>query len=37
LYWEQMGKDLRPVYAAATEAAASARFDESNYSVSDVS
>ncbi|HWJ64243.1 MAG TPA: IS256 family transposase [Acidimicrobiales bacterium] len=27
-YWEQMAKDLRPVYTAATEAAALARFDE---------
>ena len=27
-YWEQMAKDLRPVYTAPTEAAASARFDE---------
>jgi transposase-like protein len=27
-YWEQMAKDLRPVYTAPTEAAALARFDE---------
>ena len=27
-YWEQMAKDLRPVYTAATEAAAEARFAE---------
>ena len=27
-YWEQMAKDLRPVYTAPTEAAASARFGE---------
>ena len=27
-YWEQMAKDLRPVYTAPTEAAAAARFDE---------
>ena len=27
-YWEQIGKDLRPVYTAATEAAAEARFAE---------
>ena len=27
-YWEQMAKDLRPVYTAPTEAAASARFEE---------
>ena len=27
-YWEQMAKDLRPVYTAPTEAAAKARFDE---------
>ena len=26
--WDQMAKDLRPVYTAATEAAAQARFDE---------
>jgi putative transposase len=26
--WDQMGKDLKPVYTAATEAAAAARFDE---------
>ena len=26
--WDQMGKDLKPVYTAPTEAAASARFDE---------
>jgi putative transposase len=27
-YWEQMARDLRPVYTAATEQAAQARFDE---------
>jgi len=27
-YWEQMAKDLRPVYTAATEQAAQARFEE---------
>jgi transposase-like protein len=27
-YWEQMAKDLRPVYTAPTEAAAAERFDE---------
>jgi putative transposase len=27
-YWEQMAKDLRPVYTAPTEVAAAARFDE---------
>ncbi len=27
-YWEEMGKDLRPVYTAPTEAAARERFDE---------
>jgi hypothetical protein len=27
-YWEQMARDLRPVYTASTEAAASARFAE---------
>ena len=27
-YWEQIGKDLRPVYTAPTEAAAEARFSE---------
>jgi transposase-like protein len=27
-YWEQMAKDLKPVYTAPTEAAALARFDE---------
>ena len=27
-YWDQIGHDLRPVYTAATEAAAKARFDE---------
>ncbi len=27
-YWEQMAKDLRPVYTAAIEQAAQARFDE---------
>ena len=27
-YWEQMARDLRPVYTAPTEQAAAARFDE---------
>ena len=27
-YWEQMARDLRPVYTAPTEAAAATRFDE---------
>jgi transposase-like protein len=27
-YWEQLAKDLKPVYTAPTEAAAQARFDE---------
>ncbi|TWH41859.1 transposase-like protein [Rhodococcus rhodochrous J38] len=27
-YWDEMSRDLRPVYTAATEAAASERFDE---------
>jgi len=27
-YWEEMGKDLRPVYTAPTEAAAVERFEE---------
>jgi hypothetical protein len=27
-YWEQMARDLRPVYTAPTEQAAAARFEE---------
>lgn len=27
-YWDEMSRDLRPIYTAATEAAASERFDE---------